>query len=214
MTRVCKPAFVAAAMILAASGCASSSDCGSGRCGHDHRASACDHAQGVCNDSACTTLKDRDREKKSIVGKNQDAFFPPDHIKRTSTGWFDAAAAVGRATDGTLYPQHFDGEQLNSLGKDRLSSIVAGRAKNQRTSVYLDTTMMRDRTQDAGRQKSIESFLIARGLSADQFAIETGPNPDNWQPADRTIQAYNRTTGGNPAPAGQTINVENVNVAP
>jgi hypothetical protein len=174
--------FAAVTIGVVAGGCAS--ECGDGKCGHKHADNT----------------------------RYQDPFFPPTHVKPAATTWFDAAAAAGRAQEATLYPQHFDGNELSSLGVERMEGVIAGRKLNERLNVYLDTSSLKDRSLDADRQATVEKFLLSRGMKSDQFALEAGPNPAAWKPSDRTVRAYNRTTDSE-GTTGDTTNIGTVNVS-
>src|SRR5947209_12376465 len=49
-----------------------------------------------------------------------------------------AQAATGARDDATLRPMHFDGGQLNSLGRQKLDLITQGEDASQQIVVYLD----------------------------------------------------------------------------
>src|SRR4051794_27686729 len=68
--------------------------------------------------------------------KEQDAFFPD--WERPSVRQYEASqAASGARSDAMLYPHHFDGAELNSLGKEKLALMLSDPRAAKPLTVYM-----------------------------------------------------------------------------
>src|SRR6266542_1520302 len=56
--------------------------------------------------------------------KVNEAFFRGDDTVNPVVRFQDTQASCGARQDGTLYPQHFNGGQLNSLGEAKLDLLL------------------------------------------------------------------------------------------
>ena len=81
----------------------------------------------------------------------------------------------GAAADGMLRVAHFDGDNVNSLGTDKLDAIVRGTADGQPVRIHLD--LPEDADQSAARQQAVTDYLADKGIDADRLAIQIGDNP-------------------------------------
>ena len=112
----------------------------------------------------------------------------------------DAQAARGARQDATLHACHFNGDQVNSLGQDRLDLMLHD------GGIYTPLVVWLDVPQDdqlAGRQQSVSMFLKDRGMRDDQMKLELGSNPDSKTsvvptvlPADEQKQQTSGAAGG------------------
>jgi hypothetical protein len=131
------------------------------------------------------------------TGGHESAFFPGEGAHRSSTKFMQVQASNGAKADRTLRVVHFDGDQLNSLGQEKLNLMVgkdscqtsattdgaattaAAAANKPKFVVYLDVA---EATVEA-RTESVKEYLEGKGLAAAQLKFETGPNPDGFIPA-------------------------------
>jgi hypothetical protein len=86
-----------------------------------------------------------------------------------------AQAARGARVDGNLYLVHFDGETLNSLGREKLELMVQG--GQGPLVVYLDSRA------SSAAEKSVRDFLASQKSEA-EYRVERGGNPDSRHEAD------------------------------
>jgi hypothetical protein len=102
-----------------------------------------------------------------------------------------AQAAVGSREDGMLYAWHFDGKDLSPLGREKLNYIVEADTLDTLT-VYLDVK------QDtfADRRKSVEAYMLDKGLAASHVKIVDGINEGTLNPVADNIGHYAKTDTG------------------
>ncbi len=145
------------------------------------------------------------KEKNGSASKElyEDPFFRTANSRSPTREWFVAARDVGRAKEATLYRQHFNGGEINSLGVERLASMVAGKQSEEKMTVYLDLGDAADKTLAAPREKSVAEFLEHKGLYKDQIQVVAGANPTLFNPSDRAIKAYNGAKADGGADAGR-----------
>jgi hypothetical protein len=113
----------------------------------------------------------------------------------------DAQAARGARLDGTLHACHFSGDQVNSLGQDRLDLMLHD------GGIYAPLVVWIDVPQDdqlAARQQSVSMFLKDRGMRDDQIKLELGPNPDSTTAVVR-LATQSDEQGKQSAGAGGTL---------
>ena len=84
-----------------------------------------------------------------------------------------AAASAARA-DATLAPAHFHADRLNSLGEQKLTLMLEDDDTSRPVAVFLDVS---EDAMSAGRRSSVEAFMLAHGVPADQLKLENGINP-------------------------------------
>jgi hypothetical protein len=97
------------------------------------------------------------------------------------TRLMNVQVANGARTDGTLRPYHFSQGNLNSLGREKLDSMVdGGEDSKAELVVYLDlpTSDVEKALTDA-RHDAVTHHLMGRGLGEDSFRLESGYNPNN-----------------------------------
>ena len=96
-----------------------------------------------------------------------------------------AQAATGARDDAMLRAMHFDGGQLNSLGRQKLDLMTQDPDGLQNIVVYLD--LPPDAVQQA--RQAVSDFMKSVGMRDGQFRIEEGPNPSATAPAARAIES-------------------------
>ena len=133
--------------------------------------------------------------------KWQDPFFPTEAKKSSVDLMFQHSAAVGAAADATLYPMHFDGDELNSLGKQKLAAIVQARKKNVPLTVYLDASD--EAEHNARRVAMIEQALQSYGVYGSDGKVETGSNPTNTASAAPAIKFLKDGKAGDAAASAE-----------
>jgi hypothetical protein len=98
----------------------------------------------------------------------------------------DVQAAAGARADATLQPRHFNGNELNSLGREKLM-LMTEPAESDSLVVYLN--LPADARENEARQKAVMAYLSQRGLTEGQARVEIGRNPASASPAARQLQA-------------------------
>jgi hypothetical protein len=79
-----------------------------------------------------------------------------------------AQSASGAAYDATLRRCHFDGDRLNSLGREKLDAMLRSDRAGEPMVVYLDAP--------EGRA-AVVAYLKDRGFPESQLKLQDGPNP-------------------------------------
>jgi hypothetical protein len=97
---------------------------------------------------------------------------------------------AGAKSDATLHPVHFDAGVLDSLGTAKLDLMVADSHRAGPLVVYLDIP---DDSYKTDRQQAVVQYLASCGVPSSKLQIESGPNPDNFHPADPDMADYVRT---------------------
>jgi hypothetical protein len=125
-------------------------------------------------------------------------FFPRD--SRTPHVFAAAHAEVGARHDATLQPHHFDGNELNSLGRQKLDDMTAG-SSDHVTAVYLN---LGENEQAEPRREAVVTYLRDRGLDEAGFRFITGTNAGVSSPAGGHLERMTRTesNGGSFPPGG------------
>jgi hypothetical protein len=99
----------------------------------------------------------------------------------------DAQAASGARADATMYPCHFDGGNLNSLGTAKLDDILADDDQAKPLTIYLD--LPANDNGEATHRDAIAQYVTTKGFAAADLRFEQGPNPATLHSAaDRAAQ--------------------------
>src|SRR5580658_306313 len=101
--------------------------------------------------------------------------FYPDDAPRDSTTLEMTQAARGSLADATLYPMHFDGDKLNSLGEAKLDRMLQADPPLP-IKIWM---AIPDNDSAEARRESVGTFLKDRGLLVEQITFGVGPNPDS-----------------------------------
>ncbi|MEM8873471.1 MAG: hypothetical protein AAGD32_04350 [Planctomycetota bacterium] len=126
---------------------------------------------------------------------NDKAFFP-ERDDRHALLMAERQAEIGAAKDGTLYAFHFDGDELNSLGRQKLGRIDRGTSPAADLTIYVDIDIDDDATD--ARKASVAAYLDTLGVPVDRIAMNDGPNPRTHSVA-KTLKAE---AAGDLGPAG------------
>ena len=141
--------------------------------------------------------------QKNQKSAYQDPFFPPEKTASSVAQIIDQHAAAGAAADATLYPHHFDGTELNSLGATKLNAILAGRSENAALNLYLNFGKDGDELSDA-RQATVTTFAREAGVDPSKMAVKFGVNKSTLHRTDLDIKALKPTDDA--ASAGDAAN--------
>jgi hypothetical protein len=110
---------------------------------------------------------------------------------RRPTQHADTQAANAARDDGTLYPRHFAGDRLNSLGQTKLSLIaIASKDATDPVAIFFD---MPEDAMTTARKDVVTQFLTERGVQSDRVALAQGPNPGTRTLASLTSGAAYQT---------------------
>ena len=132
------------------------------------------------------------KEQKS----DNNPFFP-DPAASSVRKYERTHAAKGARSDGMLYAHHFDGDRLNSLGRQKLSLMLADDNGETTMKVYL--VSLGDGALLDARKNAINAYL-KDGLRPDEkLEFVTGMNPNTTHPAAQTIARMDRVETGNGA---------------
>src|SRR3954470_20878598 len=112
----------------------------------------------------------------------------------------DAQAACGARQDAALYPQHFDGGNLNSLGEAKLDTMLHDDDSPTPVTIYV-AAGANDSVTDA-RWKAVTAFLKDKGLKDSQIKIADGSNPASRGSAAKNLSEIHKTDTGSVAGAG------------
>jgi len=132
---------------------------------------------------------------------NSTEFFPPEETASVQR-FQDAQAAAGAAEDATLYPQHFTGGQLNSLGESKLDLMCKAEDACPQVTVFVvpgNDSNAEKFIQD--RKNAVVTFFKARGMKEEQIRVERGFNPDVHGMARDGMAKLNKTESGTNASA-------------
>jgi hypothetical protein len=126
------------------------------------------------------------------VAKNHGEQFYADGAPRAEGNFVNAEVSAGARGDGTLYPCHFNGADLNSLGQTKLDLMLKEPEASKTLTVYFSFD---DNSMTDARKKAVTDYLKAQGLSDDEIALKDGPNPDSKCSAAENIAALQQITG-------------------
>jgi hypothetical protein len=95
---------------------------------------------------------------------------------------------------------HFDGDQLNTLGKQKLN-LMASNVGQGNLTVYVDVPGAASADKD--RHQVIVAYLEDQGLKAEQIQVKDGVNPNAMAPAQAGLSRLSKTENPS-ADEGQT----------
>jgi hypothetical protein len=99
--------------------------------------------------------------------------------------------AAGQRAECTLYPDHFDGPTLSSLGTNALDLVLEDSHSCNPLVVYM-AVPEDDYAQD--RRLAIGRYLEDRGgLKPEQIEFRSGPNPETYHAVDTQLGYYSKT---------------------
>jgi len=109
-------------------------------------------------------------------------------------------AAAGERAEATLYPDHFDGPTLSSLGTTALDMMLADSHSCNPLVIYLavpEDSYAQDRRLAIGR------YLEDRGgLKPEQIEFRSGANPDTYHAVDTQLLDLPKTDTGSDSSSG------------
>ena len=105
-------------------------------------------------------------------------FFPEDQKYVIHRVGAQQASSAARA-DATLYPIHFHGGKLNSLGEQKLKLMLGDDDESRPLPVFLD--LGEDEHLEV-RREAVLTYLQKFGLTTDMVKLEAGPNPSGGTP--------------------------------
>ncbi|MGH7180270.1 MAG: hypothetical protein ACREJC_23025 [Tepidisphaeraceae bacterium] len=121
-------------------------------------------------------------------------FFPSTAAENRAVNKFaDTQAASGARADATLYPRHFDGESLNSLGSKKLDSMLADDDTATPMLVYMD---LDHDGELKPRRDAVVRYLVDHGMTKDQVEFRAGPNPHTGALAAPQAARLGKTESG------------------
>jgi hypothetical protein len=128
--------------------------------------------------------------------------FVAEGTPRSVDKFFNTQIASGARADSTLNPVHFDGNQLNSLGREKLRAMLKDDDACEPLTVYVNLT-----GEAKARREAVTAFLLDEGLLETQIQLKDGINPGNTTPAARAMKALAAADGdtggaGAAAPVG------------
>jgi len=126
---------------------------------------------------------------------NSTEFFPIEETVRVRQ-FQDVQAANAACEDGTLYPQHFSGGELNSLGQRKLELMLKAEDACPQMIVYISGDSEKDTNLAKDRETAVMAFCKAHGVKEDNLHIESGFNPGSSSFAREGLQRLNRTESG------------------
>ena len=121
---------------------------------------------------------------------SMNEFFPQDN--RATHAFADAHAQAGARNDATLQPMHFNGAELNSLGREKLDLMTADYDGRSTTTVYLN---FRETDGLEARRETVLTHLRERGVEEGSVKFVGGPNPNAVSPAAGHMARLERTEG-------------------
>jgi hypothetical protein len=121
-------------------------------------------------------------QQQTPVNHSED--FAADDQPKAIDRLMDAQAARGAAVDATLYADHFDGSQLNSLGTAKLDLMLKD-GGSLPISVWM-AVPEDDKMQM--RRLAVAAYLKEKGVPLDQIRFAAGPNPDTGSPAAKGLK--------------------------
>jgi len=127
--------------------------------------------------------------------------FVPDGSPRRVTAIENAQVAVGSREDGMLYAWHFDGKELNSLGREKLASIVEADS-NEPIAIYLDVKS----DTFASRKASVVAYMQDSGIADSHMKVTEGINPSTLTPVADGLTNYGKTDTAVAASSGSSAN--------
>jgi hypothetical protein len=132
--------------------------------------------------------------------ENNAKYFEPNDAYRLHAQHADVAAANGARADGTLYPRHFAGDKLSSLGQTKLQLIAtASKSDTGPVNIYFD---MPEAAMTDARKDVVKAFLDDQGVADDRLTLAAGPNPGAKELATVTAdKMYKSSESGIGAPA-------------
>lgn len=129
------------------------------------------------------------------LASNPELDFAPDDQPRSLQVTLNAQAANGARNDAMLYPHHFDGAALNSLGVQKLDLMLRAQDHREAPLVVYVNAPEKDRLT-AARRQTVQGYLADRGLQASAYRVDLGVNPMVSSPAAGHLVRMPKTESG------------------
>ncbi|MCC6240263.1 MAG: hypothetical protein IT448_08205 [Phycisphaerales bacterium] len=146
---------------------------------------------GIATTIGCSSNKAHEQQTQCPTA---ESFFQDEQEQRSTAHVLLSQQNRGAAADAMLYAAHFDGDQLNSLGQDKLDKIIAGTSIHSPVTVYLNLPEA-DQYADA-RQQSVSAYLGDHGVASDRIAVNPGVNESNTHLASFGTASIYQSEGG------------------
>ena len=101
-----------------------------------------------------------------------------------------AMSAAGAAQDASLYDQHFDGAELNALGRSKVALMLQGAPRNEPLTIYVPPSGPSERVQ--ARLASVNQFWRDSQWAAMQVQAKQGVAPENTSSAASGLAGLRR----------------------
>ena len=129
-------------------------------------------------------------KSERAVADEVDSFFLADDASRSVWRALEAQAAAGAREDAMLYAEHFEGDSLSALGRDKLDLL--SRTDARPLVVYV-AAAADDDAQPAAREQSVRRWLSGAGIADDLVQVRSGPNLATRTPAAPAIARMGKT---------------------
>ena len=126
-------------------------------------------------------------DEQWVVG---DPYISPENHTRQTDRHFESMSAKGAVGDATLYDQHFDGAELNSLGRSKVALMLEAAPKNEPLTIYVPTIGSDERIQ--ARLTAVQNFWKSSQYAAVEMQTKQGVNPNTATPAGTGLAALRR----------------------
>ena len=132
--------------------------------------------------------------------KQADSFFP-DPSASSVRKFERSQTARGARDDGMLYARHFDGEKLNSLGRQKLGLILADDSGDNTMKIYLVNLGAGDLLER--RKGAIAAYLKDALSPSEKVEFINGANPNALHPSAETLANMSKLQTGDGAQTDQ-----------
>jgi hypothetical protein len=147
-------------------------------------------------------------DEVAVIG---EPYIRPENYTSLFDRHTQAMSAAGAAQDASLYDQHFDGAELNALGRSKVALMLQGAPRNEPLTIYVPPSGPSERVQ--ARLASVNQFWRDSQWAAMQVQTKQGVAPENTTSAAQGLAGLRRlereqqeggTTGGG-AQTGDTV---------
>jgi hypothetical protein len=147
------------------------------------------------------TLAGCQSAKDQMARQKQNDAFSPEDDSRAYRRFAIAQEAAGARHDGMLYPYHFDGSQLNSLGERKLAAMLMANDHAFPLVIYMN--FPETEHQDI-RQRAVMAYLVDSGVQEKQIQFESGFNPDATSSGAHNLARLSKTESESPVASNPT----------
>ena len=118
----------------------------------------------------------------------------PENHPRSFDRHVQAMAAAGAADDTSLFDQHFDGGELNALGRAKVALMLQAAPKNTPLTIYVPTGGADERVQ--ARLSAVETFWKDSKWSDLQVQARAGVDTRHMTPASVGLAGLRKMESG------------------